>query len=101
MTTPVKTIRRETSLVEHVCEHGIGHPSIGSADWMAIQYKHSREDNPWLVHGCDGCCSDTEWKIDTLKASVKIANDIIMQHKEEIKKLMHLLHEANEKRSNS
>ena len=33
-----RTSRRETGLVEHVCEHGTGHPNHGSALWIAEAY---------------------------------------------------------------
>lgn len=75
-----RTIRRETGLIEHICEHGIGHPAVGSADWKAIMTKDNREDNPWMVHGCDGCCSTPEWQIASLKDSVWAANEIIVSH---------------------
>jgi hypothetical protein len=81
MTTPwVETIRRETGLIEHICEHGVGHPVFGSADWQALMSKSDRHDNAWMVHGCDGCCGDPEWKLESLKESVRRANDIIVGH---------------------
>lgn len=51
--------RRETGLVEHVCEHGVGHPNHGSALWLAEIHNAgdvAGEYEGWLVHGCDGCC---------------------------------------------
>jgi hypothetical protein len=74
---PVKTIRRETSLIEAVCEHGCGHPVYGSVDWM---HRVTGQES-WDIHGCDGCCSDPEWQIATLQESVEIANRIILDHK--------------------
>lgn len=74
---PIKTIRRETKLIEHICEHGIGHPAYGSVDWM---YRTTK-DSTWDIHGCDGCCGDTEWQIYSLQESVRIANQIILDHK--------------------
>lgn len=41
---------RENGLVEHVCVHGIGHPS---KTFTPPKYYYG-------VHGCDGCCQ-TEW----------------------------------------
>lgn len=86
-----KTIRRETGLIEHLCEHEIGHPAYASADWIArVNHKEASEfsleenRNAWLVHGCDGCCNSTEWQIQSLKESVEIANQIIIQHKKYI-----------------
>lgn len=51
-----KTIRRETGLIEHVCEHGIGHPNVGSMARLDEIYGPG-SDGSWGVHGCDGCCS--------------------------------------------
>lgn len=41
---PVKwyTIRRETGLVEHVCEHGVGHPNSGSIQYVDWYYNKFR-----------------------------------------------------------
>ena len=50
-----RTIRRETGLIEHACEHGTGHPNYYSAQRMN-GYVDVKE-NTWLIHGCDGCCS--------------------------------------------
>lgn len=47
-----KTIVRETGLVEHVCEHGIGHPDPESTKKL-----DEGSDGMWGIHGCDGCCS--------------------------------------------
>jgi len=75
------TSRRETGLLEHHCEHGVGHPVEGSADWMALSSGAPRGDNPFMVHGCDGCCGSTEWQLASLRQSVTIANEIILEHK--------------------
>jgi hypothetical protein len=54
-------IVRETGLVEHVCEHGVGHPDADSAIHVAkimnMTYP-GRGHTPklWMEHGCDGCC---------------------------------------------
>ena len=42
-----KTVR-ETGLLEHVCQHGVGHPDPASATALG--------GGAWHVHGCDGCC---------------------------------------------
>lgn len=87
---PIKTIRRETSLIEGICEHGIGHPLYASIHWLVIhgEEPHSTpEHSHWGVHGCDGCCSDSEWQIETLKESVRIANQIIVNGQEYVNKL--------------
>lgn len=48
-------LRRETGLLEDICEHGVGHPN---RDWLA---KHDPEGKRMLgVHGCDGCCGKGE-----------------------------------------
>jgi hypothetical protein len=67
-----QTIRRETGLIEHVCEHGVGHPNAGSVQYMEYMNQALDEygdlDFPsipsepylkssWWVHGCDGCCA--------------------------------------------
>ena len=54
----VQTIRRETGLIEHVCEHGVGHPAIGSVIWMELNGAQMMG-----VHGCDGCCGKDEWRM--------------------------------------
>lgn len=76
-----KTIRRETSLVEHVCEeHGCGHPNYYSvarlhemtcAKWVPDseddmtewhpEYDHGFAECSWWVHGCCGCCASVDF----------------------------------------
>jgi hypothetical protein len=42
--------RVDRSLMERICEHGVGHPDPD-------EYKIRGESGKWeLVHGCDGCC---------------------------------------------
>ena len=72
-----KTGRRHDrqGLVEHFCEHGIGHPNPGSALWIAelneasvalsedISVEDARQRvfdafEAEMVHGCDGCCGE-------------------------------------------
>lgn len=93
---PIKTIRRETGLIEGICEHGIGHPLYASIDWMIICEeldislrtigKDNREpqESHWAVHGCDGCCGDHEWQITTLQESIRRANGMIAYHLSEV-----------------
>ena len=69
-----RTIRRETGLIEHICKHGVGHPAFGSVDWM----KRTTDQESWSVHGCDGCCHDDQWQLASLRESVEIANQIIV-----------------------
>lgn len=50
--------RVDRSLIERMCEHGVGHP-----DPDDLNYKHGMDpeyaDLLHLdVHGCDGCCHD-------------------------------------------
>lgn len=47
--------RRETGLLEAICEHGVGHPIPESAKFMATANK--QDEWVWTMHGCDGCCS--------------------------------------------
>ena len=60
---------RETGLIEHVCEHGVGHPDEASAHLVAERLGHPH--STWTTHGCEGCCSRddfpgrTEEKKDT------------------------------------
>jgi len=52
-TWAVQQIKRETGLVEDICEHGVGHPNKGCMDYIdALNL-----GDWWGVHGCDGCCS--------------------------------------------
>lgn len=89
------TIRRETGLVEHLCEHGTGHPNWGSALWLAeaqVAEEKARgvkdslsllnHHSSWLVHGCDGCCKKSDFPGGRFKS-------LLHAHK--------LLREANEK----
>lgn len=43
-------------LIERICDHGVGHPDPDSASFMA---KNGWGKGIW-IHGCDGCCRDTE-----------------------------------------
>lgn len=71
-------------LVEHLCEHGVGHPNPGSALWIAQTHSAnetlsretilSRFDSE-MVHGCDGCCSDPEFP--AFRDSLMMAHDMI------------------------
>ena len=48
-------------LVEYHCEHGIGHPALGSALWVAEAINADGGASSWeseSIHGCDGCCHD-------------------------------------------
>ena len=76
------TIRRETGLIEHVCEHGVGHPAIGSVIWMRLNGMEGYE-----VHGCCGCCQSKEWQEEDMREGLEIANRIILEQKKLIKEL--------------
>lgn len=62
-----KTVRRETGLIEHTCEHGVGHTNPASAIRIASmciddELYHGNgilldEAIAWTIHGCDGCCN--------------------------------------------
>lgn len=68
------TVRRENGVIENMCEHGVGHPAFGSADyWWRVSGRED-EDNPLHIHGCDGCCRSNEWKIEDLRNGVIIGN---------------------------
>ena len=45
---------RSSSLVERVCEHGVGHPDPHSVEFLE---KVTGQDY-WGVHGCCGCCAE-------------------------------------------
>lgn len=49
---------RETTLVERLCRHGVGHPDPDSARFLN-EHGPVGSRGTWGVHGCDGCCSDT------------------------------------------
>lgn len=44
--------RTDRGILERICEHGVGHPDIDSANFLRRIGK--AEEN---VHGCDFCCS--------------------------------------------
>jgi CRISPR/Cas system-associated exonuclease Cas4 (RecB family) len=48
-------VHRSSGIVEHVCKHGIGHPTRESATIVAE--RTGQDVTSWLMHGCDGCCS--------------------------------------------
>lgn len=50
-------LMRESTLIERICEHGIGHPD---PDSLAFFVKNG--DDGWGVHGCDGCCAPYKGK---------------------------------------
>jgi hypothetical protein len=79
------TIRRESGLVEHVCKHGLGHPAYASADYMNNSLPEDDSNNPYLVHGCCGCCHSAEWKLADMQQGIKIANSLLKQYQKEIK----------------
>ena len=76
-------LRRETGLVELVCEHGVGHPAYGSVHWMKLNGHDSMG-----VHGCDGCCKSTEWMLADLRDGVEIANEIIKRQQYRLRCLL-------------
>lgn len=73
----VRTIRRETGLVEHKCSHGVGHPAEASADWQGQIRGHA--PGTWMSHGCDGCCGSVEWQLADLREGVHRANELLIE----------------------
>ena len=51
---------RETTLVERICEHGIGHPDPDSVKAL----NKITGQTSWGIHGCDGCCYDPYRTLD-------------------------------------
>ena len=76
-------------LIEHFCEHGVGHPNPGSALWIAESY--AAEDDVYsewgtqLSHGCDGCCAAEDFP--NLYDSLRVAHAIIRGQHETIQRL--------------
>lgn len=70
----VRTIRRETGLIEHICKHGVGHPATGSVHWMELNGQ-TRFD----VHGCDRCCQTPEWRLADALEGQRIANKLLFE----------------------
>lgn len=89
------TIRRETGLIEHLCEHGVGHPSYGSMDWM----EKVTGDDSWGVHGCDGCCNKPDWILEDLMQAVQVSNSVILDQHEVIKELVEDLRSSEAEKS--
>lgn len=51
-------VLRSSTLIEDICEHGVGHPnpdSVAYLDWRDTGSTTSRMST-WGTHGCDGCC---------------------------------------------
>jgi hypothetical protein len=105
------TIRRETTLIEHGCPHGVGHPNPGSARWVAEAIAIQRENDPkwdgdtgsieeledaWGIHGCDGCCAHESFP--GFREAVIHAHKIIRRQHERILDLVEDVHalEVNE-----
>ena len=70
----IETIRRASGLVEHICEHGVGHPAIGSVMWMN-QVGVAGSRGTYGIHGCDGCCGAAEWRIADAEEGLRIATE--------------------------
>lgn len=77
----IKTIRRETGLVEHLCKHGVGHPALGSVQWMELNGLKG-----YGVHGCDGCCNTNKWKLADAQEGLRIANILLYDAYDYIKR---------------
>ncbi len=103
-----QTIRRETGLVEHVCEHGVGHPNHGSALWQAEGWAKRDQENesdqrPFdelvedheyceRIHGCDGCCGRSDFP-GTYRDSLRHAHKMLQIQNDTIKALSKMIHE--------
>jgi hypothetical protein len=81
----VTTQRRASGLVELVCEHGVGHPAIGSVMWMDLAGPEGAKGS-WGTHGCCGCCRTDEWQRADALEGLKIANELLYQARERIRK---------------
>jgi hypothetical protein len=46
--------REDRSIMERICEHGIGHPDPDDTGYKVIERGEPLEYID--VHGCDGCC---------------------------------------------
>ena len=79
----VKTIRRDSGLIEHIDKDGVGHPAYGSVHWMKINGIEGMG-----IHGCNGACFDKDWQIASLKQSVEYANKIIVKQGNRIRELL-------------
>jgi len=58
--TGSRQVMRSTTLIEDICEHGVGHPNPDSAAFL--NWRDGTDT--WFVHGCDGCCGPVENKYD-------------------------------------
>lgn len=75
MKTPwVKTIRRASGLIEHVCKCGVGHPAIGSIHWMKLS-----TGQDYGTHECCGCCQKPKWKLVDAQEGCRIANELFFK----------------------
>lgn len=86
----VRTIRRETGLIEHICKHGVGHPASGSVHWMSLQPRAHVELNGQThfdVHGCDRCCQTPEWRLADALEGQRIANELLFSALSKLKQL--------------
>jgi hypothetical protein len=54
-----KRVLRATTLIEDICEHGVGHPDPDSAAYLDWRDGYEGKYG-YFVHGCDGCCIETQ-----------------------------------------
>ena len=52
VTWPLLLRADRATLMERICEHGVGHPDPDSAAYWAERIPKGG----WFRHGCDGCC---------------------------------------------
>ena len=79
----VRTIRRASGLVEHVCQHGVGHPAIGSVLWLDRAGPEGAKGS-WGTHGCDGCCRAPAWRLADALEGLRIATELLFEAKKRI-----------------
>lgn len=61
--TGAAQVVRSSTLIEDICEHGVGHPNPDSAAYLNWRDKTEH----WGTHGCDGCCGPLPDKYDYLE----------------------------------
>jgi len=76
--------RVDRQMLEHHCEHGIGHPCRAGLDFAAIIGLVSDG-----VHGCDGCCefADAVDETDDLDDTLQYLTEAVHSLQEDLSKL--------------
>lgn len=64
MSTWPQNYRDDSGAMERVCPHGVGHPDPDHLAW--VKHMTNAQVARWHgVHGCDGCCTNTETQEDS------------------------------------